>query len=50
MAKKLLIAAGCLELIAGIVFLLIVKFSFMGILFLIAGMLFISAALLTKNE
>jgi len=49
MSKMIMLLAGGLEIVAGIIFLLIVKFTFMGILFLVAGLLFVVAGLLTKN-
>lgn len=50
MSKVLMISAGCLEIIAGLIFLLAVKFPAAAILLLLAGVLFIIAGLLTKKS
>ena len=49
MSKLIMISAGCLEIIAGLVFLLVVKFPAIAILFFISGILFIISGLLTKK-
>lgn len=50
MSKLIMILAGCLEIIAGLIFLLIVKFPAIAILLFIAGILFIISGLLTRNK
>ena len=47
MSKIIMILAGCLEIIAGLIFLFAVKFPAISILLFISGILFIASGLLT---
>ncbi len=49
MSKIIMLSVGCLEILAGLIFLLFVRFTFMGILFIMAGALFIASWSLTKK-
>ncbi|MBR1599456.1 MAG: hypothetical protein IJ661_11190 [Lachnospiraceae bacterium] len=47
MSKIIMISAGCLEIISGLIFLAIVRFPAIAILFFISGILFVVSGLLT---
>ena len=47
MSKNIMILAGCLEIIAGLIFLFVVKLPAIAILFFISGALFVVSGVLT---
>ena len=47
MSRIIMVLAGCLEIIAGVIFLFIVKFPAIAILLFISGILFIISGMLT---
>ena len=49
MSKTIMFSAGCLEIIAGLIFLIAVKFPVMAILLLLSGIMFIVAGLFTMK-